>query len=79
MRVWIVEGIGDDNPQAYDLKAGETVGQLLDQFSKKLGVSRDEIEVSTETKRLNNDRLVLTDAVKKGEIIHIMPRAKAGC
>lgn len=77
-KVWIVEGVGDDNPRRYQLKANETIGELKRHFANKLGISNNEVEISTETKRLTNESCKVTDVVDDGETLHVIPRAKAG-
>jgi len=76
--VWIIQGLGDENPQQYELGGRETVGELKRQFSTSLGVHPKDIELSTETKRLTNDSDIIANKVSDGETIHILPRAKAG-
>jgi len=77
-KVWIVEGIGDDNPRKYQLGPNETVGELKRFYARKLRVSQSEVEVSTDTKRLTNESAKVTDVVDNDETLHIIPRAKAG-
>jgi hypothetical protein len=76
--VWIVEGIGDDNPSKYQIKSNETIGDLKNQFATKLGVSAREIEISTDTKRLTNENANVSSMVNDGDTLHVIPRAKAG-
>ena len=76
--VWIVEGLGDENPKMYSLRPSETVNDIRCQFAEKFGVSASEVEVSTDTKRLTNGGAKLSGLVKDGDTLHITPRAKAG-
>ena len=78
MDVMIVEGFGDDLPKTYTLGKEETVGQLRQQFAAKFKVSESQIEITTGTAILTNDNALISNYVKKGETIDIMPRAKAG-
>ena len=77
-KIWIVEGLGDGNPTRYNVNNTETIRSLKTQFSNKLGVRSEEIEVSTETNKLTNENAKLIDVVDEGDTIHIIPRAKAG-
>ena len=76
--IWIVEGIGDDNPRKYKLKAGETVREIKKQFADKLGVNASDIEVSTNERRLTNESADLNKLIDDGDTIYIIPRAKSG-
>ena len=75
--VWVVKGIGNDNPEKLKLK-GETVGELRQMYAKELGVSTSNVELATDTSRLVNDNEVLAKIVEDGETINVVPRAKAG-
>lgn len=77
-KVYIIEGIGDSNPVEYTLRDDETVGEVRTYFANKLGVAKESIEVSTDTKRLTDDYEIAHTAIKKGEVLNIIPRAKGG-
>ena len=76
--IWIVEGFGDGNPEKHTIEDDETVGDLKRQYARKFGVRREEIDVSTETKRLTNESSRLANVVDDGETINVIPRGKAG-
>ena len=76
--VWIVEGLGDENPKKHSVKSDETIRDLKRQFATKFGVPTNEIEVSTDTRRLTNEGARVADVVEDGDTLHIIPRAKAG-
>mgnify|MGYP001575380014 CR=1 FL=1 len=75
--LWVIKGIGDDNPEKIKVTDNETVGNLKEKYAKELGVTYSNIEVSTDQKRLS-DQSTLFEEVGEGEQIHILPRAKAG-
>lgn len=76
--IWIIEGIGDNNPEKHTLRPGETIGQLKRRYASKLGVSPSEIEISTDTQRLTSEGAKVDSYVEQGDTIHILPRAKGG-
>ena len=76
--IWIVKGIGEDNPEKIKIDNKETVGSLRASFAKQLKLSVREIELTTDTKRLLNDSDLVVDVVEDGETINVLPRAKAG-
>lgn len=76
--VWVIKGIGDDNPEKLELKGKETVGELRKQYAAEMGVSASNIELTTDTARLENDNVILAKVVDDGETINVLPRAKAG-
>lgn len=77
-RVWIVEGLGTENPVKYEIGPKERVSDLIRTYAKKLGVSQSEIEVTTDTTRLTDTDALLKDLVDSDETLNIIPRAKSG-
>ena len=76
--VWIIKGFGDSNPEKISVSETVTVRDLKERYADELGVSSDEIEIATDTKRLNNNNSRVYDLVEDGETINILPRAYAG-
>ena len=76
--IWIIKGIGDSNPEKISISESDTVGSLKDKYAKELDVPARDIEVATDTKRLNNDNARIYDLVDDEETINIVPRAYAG-
>lgn len=76
--VWVVEGIGDDNPRKEVLGPSETVNSFKDRYARKLGLNSSEIELATDTARLTNGEAPLIKMVNDGDTLHVTPRAKAG-
>jgi len=76
--IWVVEGVGEDNPRKYAPRSNETVGEFKRHFANKLNVSANEVDVSTSTRKLTNERSKISELVADGETVHIIPRAKAG-
>lgn len=76
--IWIVEGLGSDNPMKHEVGDTETVGDMINEYSRRFGVRAGEIEVSTDTTRLTNEKALLKDVVDDGDTVNIIPRAKAG-
>lgn len=76
--IWVVKGLGNDSPDKIKVSAKDTVGAMREKYAKELGVSDNEIELSTDTTRLTDDSRVLADIMKDGETLSILPRAKAG-
>lgn len=76
--VWVNEGVGEDNPTEVEIPSGQTIGEFRRIYARKFGVSSDNVEVSTSTKTLRNDKTKLTELVKDKDTLYVVPRAKAG-
>ena len=77
-RIWVIEGMGNDNPIKYELEEGTSVAEFKNQFAKKFNVSASNVEVATDTRRLTNQDADMYDLVTKGETVYIIPRTRAG-
>ena len=76
-KIFVSVGIDEEFPKSVILR-NETVGQFRTKYAAELEVPVNNIELSTETKKLTNDSVRLADQVEEDDTIHVIPRAKAG-
>jgi len=77
--VWVVKGIGSDNPEKLRIYDNETVWDIKKKYASELKVRENEIQVTTDEKHLNNDNVLVFKELEEGDTINILPRASAGC
>lgn len=77
-KIWIVEGIGQENPRQVNVVSGETVGEFRARQAKELDMSPSEIQLATDKKKLVNDNANLLKEIGSMDTINILPRSKGG-
>lgn len=77
-KIWVVEGIGAENPRPVTVSSEETVGDFRMRQAKELDMSPSEIQLATDRKKLVNDNANLLKEIGAMDTVNILPRAKGG-
>lgn len=76
--IWVVKGVGGAMPEKETISNTLTVGQFRAKYAGIMGISPQNVDISTATKTLKNDSELMHKKVDDEETINVIPRSKAG-
>ena len=76
--IWVIEDAEKEVPVKVKIDDDETVGEFRSRMASEKGISMRDVDLGTDTKKLNDDNAVLAKHVKKGDTLYVLPRAKGG-
>jgi hypothetical protein len=75
-KIKVVDGFGMDTPREVAISNTETAKQFKTRAAKSLDLAENEIDISTETRIIEDDETLANAVTKRGNILFITPRTE---